>query len=142
MTFDDPKTYAKPWTINMAVSFLPDTDLIENVCLENEKDRQRLVGKVSDEQKSAKKVSRDVLAKYAGAYDVEMLGTWTVTLDGDELKVEMADGGGKQTAFPQTETLFNFPPIGGTLRFVTDAKGVATHFFLTIVEGDIKGVRK
>jgi hypothetical protein len=143
MTFDDPKTYTKPWTINLSVNFLPDTDLIENVCLENEKDRQRLVGRVSDERKSAKKVARDVLARYAGSYEVEMLGTWIVSIDGDDLKIEMADGGGKQTAFAQSDTEFVFPPIGGgRIRFVTDAKGVATHFFLTIVEGDIKATRK
>jgi hypothetical protein len=38
---------------------------------------------VSDEQKSAKKVSRAVLARYAGSYEMEMLGTWTVSVEGD-----------------------------------------------------------
>lgn len=142
ITYDDPKTYTKPWTINMAVNLLPDTDLLENVCLENEKDRQRLVGRVSDEQKSSKKVARDILARYAGTYEVEMLGAWTVSVDGDELKIEMSDGGGKQAVVAQSDTVFGFPPIGGTLRFVTDAKGAATGFVVTIVEGDIKATRK
>ena len=39
MTFDDPKAYRRPWTIEVPVRYLPDTDLIEHVCLENEKDR-------------------------------------------------------------------------------------------------------
>ena len=33
-------------------------------------------------------------------------------------------------------------PIGGSVRFVGDAKGSATGFVLTIVEGDIKATRK
>jgi len=142
MTFEDPKTYTKPWTINLAVNFLPDTDLLENIGLENEKDRPKLVGRVADEQRSAKKVARSVLAGYAGTYEVEMLGAWTVSVDGDQLNIELADGGGKQPAYAQSDTVFSFPGIGGTVKFVTDAKGVATHFFLTIVEGDIKAVKK
>src|SRR5207342_48397 len=34
MTFDDPTTYTRPWTIGMTVSFVADDDLLENVCLE------------------------------------------------------------------------------------------------------------
>jgi hypothetical protein len=142
MTFDDPKTYTKPFTVTMPVNFAPDTDLIENVCLENEKDRHRLVGRVSDDQKAAKKVPRATLARYAGVYDVGPLGEWTVSVDGDELKVEMSTGGGKQSTFAQSETRFTFPATGGTLTFVSDAKGVVTEMVLTIVEGDMPAKRK
>src|SRR5215475_2239130 len=75
MTFDDPKTYRRPITIKMAVNFVPDDELIENVCLENEKDRARLVGKVADERKDERKVPLNVLSQYAGTYDVGPLGT-------------------------------------------------------------------
>jgi hypothetical protein len=142
ITYEDEKTYVKPWTINTTVNFLPDTDLLENICQENEKDRQRLVGRVSDEQKLAKQVAPDVLARYAGTYDVEMLGVWTVSVQGDELMIEMAGGGGRQPAFAQSDNVFIFPTTGGTVRFVSEGKGPATHFFLTIVEGDIKATRK
>jgi hypothetical protein len=142
ITYEDPKTYVKPWTINTMVFFVPDTELLENVCQENEQDRHRLVGRVSDEQKSATKVPRAVLARYAGAYEVEMLGTFVVTVEGDELKIEMAAGGGKQPTIAQSDTLFAFPTVGGSIRFVADGPGPATHFFLTIVEGDIRGNRK
>jgi hypothetical protein len=124
------------------VGFVPDTYLLESVCQENEKDRHRLVGRVSDEQKSAKNVPPAVLARYAGAYEVEMLGMWTVSVEGNELKVEMDGGGGRQSTIAQSDTVFMFPTVGGSLRFVTDAQGRATHFFLTIVEGDIKATRK
>jgi hypothetical protein len=38
ITFDDPKTFSRAFTINMTHRLLPDTDLIESFCSENEKD--------------------------------------------------------------------------------------------------------
>jgi hypothetical protein len=38
ITVDDPKTYTKPFTINLGQHLLPDTDLIEHFCAENEQD--------------------------------------------------------------------------------------------------------
>jgi hypothetical protein len=38
-TIDDPKAYAKPWTTTTVEALLiPDTELMEFICLENEKD--------------------------------------------------------------------------------------------------------
>ena len=45
ITIDDPKAYTKPWTVNLQFTANPDTDLIEYVCDENEKDLKHLVGK-------------------------------------------------------------------------------------------------
>ena len=45
MTIDDPKAYTKPWTVNVPLQAAPDSELIEYVCDENEKDLQHLVGK-------------------------------------------------------------------------------------------------
>jgi hypothetical protein len=36
-TFDDPKTYSKPWTVTIPFDLMADTELLEYVC-ENEKD--------------------------------------------------------------------------------------------------------
>jgi hypothetical protein len=38
VTIDDPKTYTKPFTYSINMLLLPDTDLIESFCVENEKD--------------------------------------------------------------------------------------------------------
>src|SRR6059036_1852514 len=38
MTIDDPKTYAKPLKYTQPAVLLPDTDLLEYYCTENEKD--------------------------------------------------------------------------------------------------------
>jgi hypothetical protein len=45
ITVDDPTMYTKPFTIKINQRLLPDTDLIESFCLENEKDRAHIVGK-------------------------------------------------------------------------------------------------
>lgn len=37
ITIDDPKAYTRPWTVNERPRLLPDTELLEFVCLENEK---------------------------------------------------------------------------------------------------------
>ena len=38
ITFDDSKTFTRPFTINLPLRLRPDTDLIESFCTENEKD--------------------------------------------------------------------------------------------------------
>ena len=42
VTVDDPKMYTKPFTIMVTEVLLPDTDILEAVCNENEKDHARL----------------------------------------------------------------------------------------------------
>ena len=44
LTVDDPKAYAKPFTVAFGWDLLPDEELIEAIC-ENEKDAEHLVGK-------------------------------------------------------------------------------------------------
>ncbi len=44
LTIDDPKTYTKPWTVSENARLLPDTDLLEYICSENNKDVPHLVG--------------------------------------------------------------------------------------------------
>jgi hypothetical protein len=45
VTIDDPKAYTKPWTVTVYQRILPDTELIEFVCQENERDAKHLAGK-------------------------------------------------------------------------------------------------
>jgi hypothetical protein len=42
VTVDDPKAYTKPWTVSLRQQFGADAELIDEICLENEKDSQRL----------------------------------------------------------------------------------------------------
>jgi len=45
VTVDDPKAYTKPWSIQVKQTIALDTDMLEFVCQENEKDVPHLVGK-------------------------------------------------------------------------------------------------
>lgn len=45
VTIDDPELYTRPWKVNMAWRLLPDTDLIESICEENNRDPKHMVGK-------------------------------------------------------------------------------------------------
>ncbi|HEY7334467.1 MAG TPA: hypothetical protein VH639_06260 [Bryobacteraceae bacterium] len=42
-TINDPKIYAKPWTITVNSHLVPDTELLEYICNENEKDLKHMV---------------------------------------------------------------------------------------------------
>jgi hypothetical protein len=44
LTVDDPKAYTKPWTIQLTQSLLLNTELLDYICAENEKDDVHLVG--------------------------------------------------------------------------------------------------
>ena len=45
LTIDDPKAYTKPWTAELHPELIPDTELMEFVCNENERDLRHLTAK-------------------------------------------------------------------------------------------------
>jgi hypothetical protein len=45
VTIDDPKAYTKPWSVKLAWRLEPDTDLIESICEENNRDPAHMIGK-------------------------------------------------------------------------------------------------
>jgi hypothetical protein len=42
VTVDDPKAYTKPWTVTLKQRIVVDTELIDEICLENEKFQQHI----------------------------------------------------------------------------------------------------
>ena len=44
ITIDDPKAYTKPFTIDMNLKIMIDTQMIDEFCMENERDSSRLLG--------------------------------------------------------------------------------------------------
>src|SRR3979490_1331097 len=42
VTIDDPQSYMKPFSIRYTQTLTPDTDILESICNENEKDRVHL----------------------------------------------------------------------------------------------------
>ena len=45
MTVDDPKAYTAPWTIKLNQPLVTDTELLDYICLENERDSRHFVAK-------------------------------------------------------------------------------------------------
>ena len=42
VTIDDQKAYTKPWTVTLKQRLAVDTELVDEICLENEKSAQRM----------------------------------------------------------------------------------------------------
>ena len=42
VTVDDPKAYTRPWMITLKQRIVLDTELVDEICLENEKSSQRM----------------------------------------------------------------------------------------------------
>jgi hypothetical protein len=45
ITVTDPKTFTRPIRFNVVAELLPDTDLFEHYCLENERDDAHFAGR-------------------------------------------------------------------------------------------------
>ena len=45
ITVDDPKAYTAPWTVHLTQRILLNSELLEFICVDNEKSRPHLVGK-------------------------------------------------------------------------------------------------
>jgi hypothetical protein len=136
VTFSDPKTYSKAWTVHIHADLAADTGMVEQVCNEDpDSGQQHWIGKLSDDQKPAVKVSPEVLAKYVGVYKGPYLRssrTVEVTLSGDSLFLAL-DGGPKQRIFPRSET--SFSGTGLTYQFIREGQGMATR----VLEGHVSG---
>ena len=128
---------------------MPDTELLEFVCNENERDLQHYVVTDEDRKKfrSSVKVAPGILTKYVGVYEVKRpVGpplTYTITLDGDRLMILSPAGGGRFVLAAESETtflaLFAFP---AEIEFFKDAQGVVTHLVILTDEGQPKALRK
>src|SRR5690242_10117253 len=77
VTFEDPKTFTKPFTLSMQKTYTADTEIFEDVC-ENERDRGHLT--------SGFKIAPEVLAQYAGVYELPGREV-VVEISGDKLLV-------------------------------------------------------
>jgi len=143
VTLSDPQAYARPWTVAVRAELLPDTEMIEFVCNENERSLEHWVGKASDEQKKEVQVAPGVLAKYVGTY-AEQAPFWRtlprlveITLDNGRLFGEV-DGRGKVPLFAMSATLFS----GLNGLGVEFLDGGAAGLYVKHVSGDYRFARK
>jgi hypothetical protein len=124
ITFDDPETLSRPLSVREAITYMPDTDMLEGVC-ENERDTPHLVGQTANR---GVRVGPAILAKYVGTYELRdavpglppgFPPPYTVTLAGGQLYV------GALQLIPQSETRFQ-EFDGGYVEFSRDASGAVT----------------
>jgi hypothetical protein len=135
VTFDDPKTFAKPFTLKMEKILTPDTEIIEDVC-ENERDSSHL--------ESGYKVAPEVLTKYAGTYQFGSSGREVVvTAVGNQLSIEDSTSPKDRVFVARSATVFLSSVSQDAVEFFRDSKGAVTHFVRTTAAGkDEKAVRK
>jgi len=143
ISFDDPDTLAKPLTISLLMNYLADTEPLENVCNENERDRAHFV---AGELKPKIQLGAPALAKYAGTYEpggTTIIGasfnllsaSLTISLVNDQLYVW------DMPLFPQSETRFDARL--GQMEFSMDAGGEVTGLTIIGALGDeFRAVRK
>jgi hypothetical protein len=144
-TLEDPKALRQKWVIPFKFEYDADTEMIEYVCAENERDRSHLVGKAADDLKNEVAVPVETLKQYVGTYEFkppehpEDPVPIDISVDGDKLMVMMS-GGAKYPLTAVSQTKFFFQ--GTHLEFVKDEGGRVTHMLIRGVEGDFKAPRK
>ena len=140
--FDDPKAYAHPWTVKVTGEMIPDSDLLEYVCNENNKDIAHLVGKASDVK--GVEVAPEILAKYAGVYAGTMSGRPTrleIFPSGAELFFSR-DGRAKQPLTTVSNVKF-LARNGPQLEFIEEnGEIVALQFYGVGIDARLPRVRE
>ena len=140
-TFTDPDVYSQPFNAKVTGTLIPDTDLLEYVCAENERDRPKLIGTSTEVKKQfpAVKVAPTVLSQYVGTYDFRFPENPTIP---SMMVVTVNDGTlflGPVPLVPISESRFLMGP--NPLEFIKDKQGRVTHFSATFVEGELIGRR-
>jgi hypothetical protein len=139
----DSGALIEPIEIKIRLELDADTEMLEFVCNENEKDRQHIVGKVSDFKKNEVAVDPEILAKYAGSYLFDQRNALgpnaKISLENAKLTFETRlTGKQPMTALSKT----HFVAMFGYVDFTTDDQGVASSLTATIPEGNFKAERQ
>ena len=144
-TIDDPKAFNKPFTVLLKAELVPDSEILEFVCAENEKDRQHMVGTPSDSKPAAVKLPPAILAQYVGTYEFAfpenptVPGTYNITMSDGALFMD-TEGKSRTALIPTSETVMYLG--SARIEFFKNSSGSVTHFNRTWVEGDLKYTRK
>jgi hypothetical protein len=147
VAYSDFAAYDKAWTAKIEGLFIADTDLLEFVCAENEKDSVHLVGKNSEQAKSTLKLAPEILNKYVGVYDIDAKDLGVPGREIREFKVALEEGslrletpsGVKLLMTPLSETSFNAGSMH--IEFGKNDKG-ETQIVFQIAEGQFFGKRQ
>jgi len=139
ITFDDSETLTKPLSISLAVNYVPDTDMLESVCNESDRNRVHMVATAN----TGVPLRPAVLAKYAARYEFHEGSTTVAGFMGMTQNVTSMNGQLYLNALPlvpQSET--RFESTGAVAEFLMDANGKVTRLVLSQTEGDAIYLRK
>jgi hypothetical protein len=135
MTIDDPKTFARPFTLKINKTLVPDTDLLESVC-ENDHSVPHMVGG------TGAKLAPETLSKYAGTYEFAPGREAVITIEDDLLFLQQGANPLKLPLAADSETVFVSRTEGDRIEFTRDAQGAITGFVYHGGSGDRRAVRK
>ncbi|MDP8990325.1 MAG: hypothetical protein M3N41_09650 [Acidobacteriota bacterium] len=133
ITFVDPETLTQPLTLALAVNYAADTDMLENVCNESDRNQVHMISSAH----TRVQLSPAVLAKYVGRYEYREGSPAVKAFMGTLQNVTVIDGLLYLNALPlvpQSKTVFE--STGANAEFVLDANGKVTRLVLGQTEGD------
>ena len=141
ITLTDAKAFNKTITIASDLTLVPDTELLEYVCIESPP--YRLTGRTDAEKKVS--VPPEILAKYVGVYDFDGANpfnfrTLTLSLTGSQLFADF-NGKGHIPMVAMSDRLFS-PRLLGTYEFFTDEHGAVTHIMAHGINASMKIVKR
>jgi hypothetical protein len=132
ITFDDPDTLTKPLSLSLTMNYSADTDMLENVCNENNRDIAHMVGTASE----GVRLSQAALEKFVGRYEFRGGSRTVAGFMGMKQNVSLAKGQLYLNALPLiplSET--KFESTGAIAEFFLDANGAVTRLVLGQTEG-------
>lgn len=135
MTIEDPKTFTRPFSLKIAKTLVPDTDLLESVC-ENDTSIPHMIGGTGKTLPSA------ILSKYTGTYEYAPGREAVITLESDLLFLQEGVNPLKLPLAADSETVFVSRTNGERIDFIRDAQGAVMGFIFHGDRGDRKAVRK
>jgi hypothetical protein len=139
VTYDDPEVLTRPLTMSVAVKYAADSDILENICNEGERDGQHMVWTA----KAVAPLSPALLARYTGEYRFREGPAGIKEVVGPVQIVSVLHGQLFMKDFPlipQAETQFG--SIAGTVEFVLDSSGKVTYLVLNGADGVSRYDRK
>ena len=133
------QAFTRRWTVNTELLFHPDTEMLEFVCNENEKDRQHFVQPSSTS--SAITVDPAVLARYAGclrrSHAARAHQSDRARSRGSADDRRSGRGRGSGVMVPLSQTTFRFR--GAAIEFVSNENGEVTHLSRTWSKATSRG---
>jgi len=133
ITFDDPETLTKPLSFSLAVNYAADTDMLENVCNESDRNKVHMISTAN----TGVELDSAVLKKYVGRYEFREGSRVVAGFMGMKQNVTLINGQLYLNALPlipQSET--RFESTGAVAEFFLDANGTVTRLVLSQTEGD------